>query len=78
MIYQQKFNVWTDGFVEADEITIIPCAITSAYTSQINTCQPTPYTASQDIDRVMATIRRYSPNFSEFRSKTDDLREAVR
>jgi len=66
MIYQQKFNVWTDGFVEAGEITIIPCAITSAYASQVNTCQPTPYTASADIDRVMATIRRYSPDFSEF------------
>ena len=67
MIYQQDFHVWTDGFVEAGDITIVPCAITSAYTSQVNTCQPTPYTASGDIDRVMATIRKYSPaDFSDY------------
>lgn len=61
MIYQQKFNIWSDGFVQPAEIKIIPCAITSSYATLVNNAQPTPYTLVGDINRVMETIRTYSP-----------------
>lgn len=67
MIYQQKFNVWADGFVEAAGITLVPCAITSAYNSQVNNCQPTPYTSSSDINRVIQKVQSHSPSdFSKY------------
>ena len=67
MIYQQKFHIWTDGFVEPSDITIIPCSITSSPKATVNNAQPMPYTDSTDIDRVEAAIKAGSPsNFSEY------------
>jgi poly-gamma-glutamate synthesis protein (capsule biosynthesis protein) len=68
MIYQQKFHVWTDGFVEAADITIIPCAITSAPKGlqnngvPLNNAQPMPYTDPEDIARVRELIVSRSEN----------------
>jgi len=61
MIYKQEFHVWTDGFVEAGDITIIPCAITSDYENFVNNCQPTPYETLDDKKRVYERIRQHSP-----------------
>jgi poly-gamma-glutamate synthesis protein (capsule biosynthesis protein) len=67
LIYQQKFNIWSDGFVEAAGITLVPCAITSAPVQQINTCQPMPYSDASDIQRVFDRIEAQSPSdFSEY------------
>jgi len=66
LIYQQNFNVWTDGFVEAADIRLVPCAITSAYASQVNNCQPAPYTSGEDIQRVIQTVRSHTPDFDKF------------
>ena len=60
MIYQQEFNIWADGFVEAGKITIIPCAITSDYMNLTNNCQPTPYVNPSDKQRVLDTVKKNS------------------
>lgn len=62
LIYRQKFNVWADGYVEASDITLIPCAITSAPKQQVNTCQPMAYSDSADIERVLNRIQSQSPS----------------
>jgi hypothetical protein len=67
MIYQQKFNVWTDGFVEPVDITLIPCAITSSPKALVNTAQPMPYEEISDKQRVLDTVRHYAPSdFSDY------------
>ena len=67
MIYQQKFNIWSDGFIEPAAITIIPCAITSSPKALVNDAQPMPYTDSEDIDRVKSIIESHSPSdFSKY------------
>lgn len=67
MIYQQKFNVWADGFVEPVDITIIPCAITSSPKALVNNAQPMPYEEVSDKQRVLDTVRKYSPSdFSDY------------
>ncbi len=65
MIYQQKFNVWADGFVEPADITIIPCSITSSPKALVNNAQPMPYTDPEDIDRVKALIESRTNGFSD-------------
>jgi poly-gamma-glutamate synthesis protein (capsule biosynthesis protein) len=61
MIYQQKFNIWTDGFLEPAGITIIPCSITSSPKALVNNAQPSPYTDPDDINRVMDLVKSHSP-----------------
>jgi poly-gamma-glutamate synthesis protein (capsule biosynthesis protein) len=73
-IWQQDFNIWTDGFVEPSDIRIIPCSITSKPDELINNAQPTPYLkGGADYQRVMNHIRDYSiGDFSKYPINRDD------
>lgn len=64
MIYQQKFNVFEDGYVEAADITIIPLSATSSKT--VNNTMPRPFDPAREWDdymRVINNINRFSINY---------------
>ena len=57
MIFQQTFTVTNEGVQSDDEINIIPCSISSAYS--YNNYQPTP-AEGEEADRIMQKIQERS------------------
>jgi poly-gamma-glutamate synthesis protein (capsule biosynthesis protein) len=60
MIYQQTFNFHNDELVPSDEVSIIPCSVSSI--TARNNYQPTP-SAGSEKKRILNKINGYSKQF---------------
>jgi poly-gamma-glutamate synthesis protein (capsule biosynthesis protein) len=69
MIFQQTFTVTQDSVLQDDEITIIPCSVSS--TEGYNNFQPTPASGSE-AERIMERINEYSSQFGQSYSLSND------
>lgn len=63
MIFQQTFTITTEGVQADDNISIIPCRISSVY--DYNNYQPTPCEDGEEKDRILAKIQERSSAISD-------------
>jgi poly-gamma-glutamate synthesis protein (capsule biosynthesis protein) len=74
IIFQQTFTVTRDSVLSDDEITVIPCSVSSV--SGYNNYQPTPATGSE-AERILQRLDEYSSQFGQtsFASEAADTAE---